>query len=92
MIDDEIMLSTHEHQNIGHGLWSLCSIGSKGKRINKLFLRKKDKLEKKKQGVRFLFSILNMKCDYLKIIHIHEAQLNMGISVYTHLLRHPWVM
>lgn len=89
MIDDEIMLSTCEHQSAGYGLWSLCSMGSKGKIIHKLFWGKKDKLEKKKQGMRFLFSITNMKCDYLKVIHIHEAQLNMGISVYTHLLRHP---
>lgn len=57
MIDDENMLSTCEHQSTGYNLWSLCGIGSKGKRIDKLFGGKKRQIwEKETKSEIFIFN------------------------------------
>ena len=81
------MVNVHEYENTDYDFWSLFSTGSWGQEIHELFKTKN--LEEKKQGDVFL--IFTFKYDYLKVIHIHEAQLNMAISVYK-LLRHPWVI
>ena len=73
-------------QTMTSGLYLVLALGAKR---YKNCLKQTKNLEEKKQGDVFL--IFTFKYDYLKVIHIHEAQFKMAISVYK-LLRHPWVI
>ena len=76
-------------QTMISGLYLVLALGTKRYMNCLKQIKKKKKLEEKKQGDGFL--IFNFQYDYLKVIHIHETQFYMSIYVYK-LLRHPWVI
>lgn len=67
------------------GIYLVLALGAK-RYIDCLKQIKTKKLERRTRW--FYFSILNI---IIKVIHIHETQFNMSISVYK-LLRHPWII